>query len=147
MTSRARARTLTATALSYDFYGEPARTDSFEITTEANGMTSRTIEFKPEKYSVYTMYLTVSGDGIFSQSKIEYSYVIENEKDNMFMGTNNHIYRLMTETPTKSFPCLIESVLRGTERVSGGIITRRQRAFMPFPTEHSTRLICLRNTE
>lgn len=99
-------RTLTATALSYDFYGEPARTDSFEITTEANGMTSRTIEFKPEKYSVYTMYLTVSGDGIFSQSKIEYSYVIENEKDNMFMGTNNHIYRLMTRDPDKIIPLL-----------------------------------------
>ena len=100
------SKKLDVEAKHYDFYGNLSRVDKFEINTEANKKTTHIIEFKPDEYSIYTMYVTVSGEGIFSQDKIEYSYVIENKEDNNFMGYNNHYYRLMTRDPDKLIPLM-----------------------------------------
>jgi len=91
---------------SYDFYNVLSHTDSFELEIPAMDMVEKKIEYKPDRYQLYTMFVKVNGDGIYSSQKIEYSYVYETEKDNMFMGVCNHYLRLDTRQPDKIIPLM-----------------------------------------
>jgi len=97
---------VTAEFVSYDYSGNQAYTGSCEVEISKKGKVRETLEFTPDKFSIYTAYMTITGEGIYSTSKMEYAYIKATEKNNPRLGVNNHMYRIMTRNPDKLIPIM-----------------------------------------
>lgn len=98
--------TVSVSLKAYDFDNNPEYTESFEAEVPAKGTAEKKLEFTPSRYSIYTLKLELTGEGIYSTSKLEYSYCIQNEKKNPKLGMNNHFYRLMNRNPDMCIPLM-----------------------------------------
>lgn len=104
---------VTVTAKSIDFDHNVYDNGSFDLEIPAGKSVRRDIEFTPERYSVYTMYYEVKGEGIFSSGKTEYAYCLQNEKLNPKLCYNEHHYS-WPKVPEKLLPLMKKIGISGT---------------------------------
>lgn len=95
-----------AELVAYDYDGNEVYTETRDIEVLKKGKKREVLEFNPGKFSIYTMYLKLTGEGIYSTSKIEFSYIQATEKNNPRLGLNNHMYRITTRNPDKLIPMM-----------------------------------------
>ena len=104
---------VTVTAKSVDFDHNTYDIGSYDLEIPAGKSVRRDIEFTPERYSTYTLYYEISGEGISSKGKTEYAYCLQNDKLNPNLCYNEHHYSWPKE-PEKLIPLMKKAGISGT---------------------------------
>lgn len=74
----------------YNHNGVLSWEDSFSKKLSANECVEDTLSFIPPERSVFDMYAEVSGEGIYSCKKVQFSYLQKPDKKNPIFGVNMH---------------------------------------------------------